>query len=343
MFTLLETVIGFTVIMLLLSYVVKSLTSVAKNHFDYYSGHLVSEVRDLVMRLLGKRLEEVEVPSGGTTYKPFAGIDWKQVGEEFLTAENFKALLGPVLKPGQLEALEAQLKIHRGKMNYAFSRRMKNLSLVCGLALCLLVNINAFAIWQTLYNDGQTRAKFAAPDYVAAVLERADGEEGAQEANAQAGAPEPPAEPASGAGAGAGAAGGPAEEAAGGGSEGGAAAAGADQGGTAGGGAAEGERAAAGEGESGSDGKMTKAELAEERAMFTRELASFTSEVNFGVGRIYDKARPLGPRGFLIELLGSLLTGILVSIGAPYWHDLLRSLSRVRSGAQPSGGGASGG
>jgi len=312
MFTLLETIIGFTVIMLLLSYLVKSLTSVVKNHFDYYSGHLESEVRDLVMRLLGKRLEDVKITSGGTVYRPFAGIDWKQIGDEFLTAENFKALLGPVLNQGQLEALEAQLEIHKGKMNYAFSRRMKNLSLVCGLALCLVVNINAFTIWQTLYNDGQTRAKFAAPEYVEAVLERADG------AEEEGGTQEPPAEPTPGAGAGA--ADEPAEEEA----------------------AIEGEQGddpgAAPQGEGG----MTKAELAEEREMFTRELASFTSEVNFGVGRIYDKTRPLGPRGFLIELLGSLLTGILVSVGAPYWHDLLRTLSRVRSGAQTAAGAAGG-
>ena len=310
MFTLLETIIGFTVIMLLLSYVVKSLTSVVKNHFDYYSGHLETEVRDLVMRLLGKRLDEVKIGK----YEPFKGIDWKQVGEEFLTADNFEALLGPLLNEGQLEALKAQLEIHKGKMNYAFSRRMKNLSLACGLALCLIVNINAFTIWQTLYNDGQTRAKFAAPEYVEAVLQRADG---AEEGNG--GVQEPAANETAGAEAGA------ADEPAG------------DEA------AIEGEQGddpgAAAQGEGG----MTKAELAEEREMFSRELANFTSEVNFGVGRIYDKTRPLGPRGFLIELLASLLTGILVSVGAPYWHDLLRSLSRVRGGAQPAGGGAAGG
>lgn len=329
MFPLLETITAFTVIMLLLSYLVKSLTSVVKNHLDYYSNHLASEVQDLVMRLLGKPLAQVTVTVGGTTYKPFVGIDWKQVGEEFLTAENFKALLGPLLSQGQLEALEAQIEIHKGKMNYAFSRRMKNLSLVCGLALCLLININAFTIWQTLYNDGQTRAKFAAPEYVEAVLERADGA-----GEAEAGAQEPAADAT--AAAGAGAADEPAGEGAGDEGEQGEnpGAAGEGEDGRGNGGEAEG--AGAREGEA---GPMTKAELAEEREMFTKELASFTSEVNFGVGRIYDKTRPLGPRGFLVELLGSLLTGILVSIGAPYWHDLLRTLSRVRSGAQPAGGG----
>jgi hypothetical protein len=33
----------------------------------------------------------------------------------------------------------------------------------------------------------------------------------------------------------------------------------------------------------------------------------------------------------LYEFFGSLLTGILVSIGAPYWHDILQALSSLRS------------
>ena len=41
--------------------------------------------------------------------------------------------------------------------------------------------------------------------------------------------------------------------------------------------------------------------------------------------------RGLGPWGFFYEFLGSLLTGILLSIGAPYWHDLLRALGNLRN------------
>lgn len=279
MFTLLETIIAFTVIMMLLSFLVKSLTDVVKNHFDYYSGHLESEVHKLVVRLLGAKgedLEAMELRAGGKTFRPFAGIDWKQVGEEFLTAENLKALLGELLTAEQLATMKGQVAIHKGKLDYLFARRMKNLSLVCGLALCLLVNINAFTIWQTLYEDGQTRAKFAEPDYVAAVLERADDTEDADGAGA----------PADGAGA-------PADD---------------DN-------DPAGDQAAA---------------LAAEREMFRQELESFTTDVDFGVGRVYDTTVPLGPQGLLAELLGSLLTGVLVSIGAPYWHDLLRTLNRVR-------------
>jgi len=272
MFTLLETIIAFTVIMMLLSFLVKSLTEVVKNHFDYYSGHLESEVHRLVVRLLGGKgedLEAMEVTAKDKTFKPFAGIDWKRVGEEFLTAENLKALLGELLTAEQLATLKGQVAIHKGKLDYLFARRMKNLSLVCGLALCLLVNINAFTIWQTLYEDGQTRAKFAEPDYVAAVLERAGGSEDADGAGAPADDDDDPA----------------------------------------------GDQAVA---------------LAAEREMFRQELESFTTDVDFGVGRVYDTTVPLGPRGLLDELVGSLLTGVLVSIGAPHWHDLLSTLNRVR-------------
>lgn len=290
MFTLLETIIAFTVIMMLLSFLVKSLTSVVKNHLDYYSGHLESEVRKLVLRLLGTRLEDVQFTSGGQTFRPFDGVDWKKMGEEFLTAGNIAALLGPLLTPSQIEALKAQVEIHKGKLKYLFARRMKNLSLACGLGLCLLVNINALTIWKTLYQDGQTRAKFAEPDYVEAVLLRADEAETVDEGEQQdegEGDEQQGDEPG--------------EEQQG-----------EEQG-------AEGDQAA------------RAAALAEEREMFRKELESFTSDVDFGIGRVYDTTVPLGPGGFLAELLGSLLTGVLVSIGAPYWHDLLRTLNRARS------------
>jgi len=35
-------------------------------------------------------------------------------------------------------------------------------------------------------------------------------------------------------------------------------------------------------------------------------------------------------RDMLLEFLAACLTGILVSVGAPYWHDLLESLSSLR-------------
>jgi hypothetical protein len=37
------------------------------------------------------------------------------------------------------------------------------------------------------------------------------------------------------------------------------------------------------------------------------------------------------PEILVYEFFGSLLTGIIVSIGAPYWHDILQALSSLRS------------
>ena len=66
---------------------------------------------------------------------------------------------------------------------------------------------------------------------------------------------------------------------------------------------------------------------------FRAEKQQFLADVNFGVGRIWreDLASEKASRSFLYEFFGSLLTGILVSIGAPYWNDLLRALSGLRA------------
>jgi hypothetical protein len=72
---------------------------------------------------------------------------------------------------------------------------------------------------------------------------------------------------------------------------------------------------------------------------FQTSIRSFLADVSFGVGRIW-RANPLGGNSnqaeqvpfqvFIYEFSGSLLTGILVSIGAPYWHDILQALSALR-------------
>jgi len=73
---------------------------------------------------------------------------------------------------------------------------------------------------------------------------------------------------------------------------------------------------------------------------FQTGMRSFLTDVSFGVGRIW-QARPAQDnsggqtqgtplRIFVYEFFGSLLTGILVSIGAPYWHDILQALSSLR-------------
>ena len=61
-------------------------------------------------------------------------------------------------------------------------------------------------------------------------------------------------------------------------------------------------------------------------------METFFADVNFGVGRVWRQNNPvIGGGAFVYEFLGSLLTGLLVSVGAPYWHDLLRTLSNLRN------------
>ena len=69
--------------------------------------------------------------------------------------------------------------------------------------------------------------------------------------------------------------------------------------------------------------------LREEREGLMQEFSNFGKEVDFGVARIWLGDVNQWP-GFFYEFFGSLLTGILVSIGAPYWHDLLRALANLR-------------
>lgn len=142
-------------------------------------------------------------------------------------------------------------------LRYGFERRMKNLALAAGLALCLLCNVNSVTIWKTLYTDQQLRTTFS-QDYSKKALEFADK--------------------------------------------------------------------AAGSADAANKGDIEKLSRA-----FRGSMETFLADVNFGVGRVWRQGNPpIGGGPFLYEFLGSLMTGILVSVGAPYWHDLLRTLSNLR-------------
>jgi hypothetical protein len=83
------------------------------------------------------------------------------------------------------------------------------------------------------------------------------------------------------------------------------------------------------------DPKMTEQEkakkkLADDSKAFQESTRTFLADVSFGVGRLWKDGRDVNLSVFLYEILGSLMTGILVSIGAPYWHDLLRALAGLR-------------
>lgn len=262
MFLLIETIVGFSVIMLMLSFLVKSLTSVVKNHINYYAENLKTEVEHFLRETLDQSFDKIEELTGKDKKPVLAKVPWRRLGEEYLNVENMKELLKKVTGPGEYENLEARVKKHQANLKYAFDVRMKNLSLACGLGLCLLLNVNAFTIWKTLYTDSQTRAKFASTAYVDNVLEK--------------------------------------------------------------------DRILEVQVKAASEDSLKRKDLEEQRENLKQEIASFRGDVNFGIGAVWKDNTEGGKSNFLFEFLGSLLTGILVSIGAPYWHDILRTLSKIR-------------
>jgi hypothetical protein len=263
MFLLFDTMIAFIVIMLVLSLLVKSLTSVFKNHVDYYSKNLEMEV----IRLINGTIEG-GIKKLGRKSQLLDGIQWKRLGEEFLTKQNIEWLLRKLgASEESLQDLEARLEVHKANVRYAFEKRTKNISLVLGLALCLGLNINALTIWDTLYSDQKIRAKFSSQQATKFALEKAEKELEDTES--------------------------------------------------------------IGNDSSAAEADTQREALQKERAQFLEEFYSLRSRVKFGIGTIYTQSVDWWP-GLIYEFLGSLLTGILVSIGAPYWHDLLRAFSELR-------------
>jgi len=217
-------------------------------------------------------------------------INWKKLGEEYLTKNNMEWVLnklGGILKiPVDLENLEGRLAVHLSNIRYAFEKRIKAITLVVGLGLCLVLNINAISIWKTLYTDQHLRSEFAS-SYTEAALKLV--EQGSEKSQA-----------------------------------------------------VQPDKKVQGEtGEGGSKEaviEQEREELEERTQAILKQLENFRTDISFGVGRIWrGPPEPDPPKkekdwlGFLLyELLGSLLTGILVGIGAPYWHDLLRALAGIR-------------
>jgi hypothetical protein len=264
MLSLIETLTGFAAIMLMLSLLVKTLTSVIKNQWDYYSDNLRHEVERLALETTGKTWETlVQNPAAPEWAK---NIHWERLGDELMTPAYMSWFLKQLDQNARVFDLESRLKIHVSNVKYAFQMRMKNLALAVGLGLCLLCNINALTIWKSLYTDQQLRATFAD--------RYADKATGLAEADAKATPPK-------------------------------------------------------------SGQQATDAQI----KGFQSGMRGFLTDVSFGVGRIW-RANPPGDSAeqtrqdrlqvFFYEFFGSLLTGILVSIGAPYWHDILQALSSLR-------------
>ena len=190
--------------------------------------------------------------------------------------------------------------------------RMKNLALAVGLGLCLLCNINALTIWNSLYTDQQLRATFATSyaqkasdlaneaaksDSSATSTTPDDAKAGAATPSAkQSGPLTPPSDPKANPGV-----------------------------------------PPSGQKPDSQSSEASKKGADDQLQSFKKNMQSFLTDVQFGVGRIWrtksadGKPTPVTPEVFFYEFFGSLLTGILVSIGAPYWHDLLQALSNLRT------------
>jgi hypothetical protein len=278
MFPLVETIIAFSAIMLVLSFLVKSLTSVIKNHFDFYSRNLRQEVYSLLegtLEISRKELQQkIEAKPTLRTQFPWLAKDWKRLGEEYLTKENITWVLKK-LDPQKatedvIKDLEGRLAVHVSNVRYMFEKRLKNVTLAVGLALCLGLNINAFAIWDKLYNDQDVRAKFSSTKFVSSAVGRADNIEKKIK-----------------------------------------------------------------EIEKDKDKEKEKDELKKQRDAVVKQIRHFHGQVGFGIGKIWTETPSDGIAAWkflFVEFFGALLTGILVSIGAPYWHDLLRALAKLRKG-----------
>lgn len=351
MLSLIETLTGFAAIMLMLSLLVKTLTSVIKNQWDYYSDNLEHEVKRLVLETTGKTWDAI-LTSGATParVKNIAmDIHWERLGEEFLTPAHLSWFLKELDPNARVSDLESRLKIHMANVNYTFQMRMKNLAMAAGLGLCLLCNINAFTIWKSLYTDQQLRSKFSGA-YADRALALANGEPAKKAETAPNGQPTQPAQPPS-----------KSEQ-------------------------KESissfqanmqgfltdvsfgvgriwkeeclvlsdekrqacqkvkrEQTAKAREESRwnrychrmedadkleGEQKKGEARIAAETALIA-ELKADSTETELKLAQ--EEKDPQDPPVILLyEFFGSLLTGILVSIGAPYWHDILQALSSLR-------------
>jgi hypothetical protein len=270
MFSLLETLTGFAAIMLMLSLLVKTLTSVVKNQWDYYSDNLKHEVERLVLATTDKTWDKLVTnnPQAPVWIKT---IQWERLGDEFLAPAYMSWFLKQLDQNARVSDLESRLKIHVANVKYTFQMRMKNLAVAVGLGLCLLCNINAFTIWKSLYSDQQLRATFS-DAYAKKATDLADASAKADKAKNETPAPD-------------------------------------------------------------ASGSPDKAQLDAQMKSFQASMRGFLTDVSFGIGKIWHlstKDPTTQFEIFVYEFFGSLLTGILVSIGAPYWHDILQALSSLR-------------
>src|SRR5260370_2567231 len=114
MLSLIETLTGFAAIMLMLSLLVKTLTSVIKNQLDYYSDNLEHEVKRLVLQTTGKTWDAILANSATPPQVKGIAMDihWERLDEEFLTPAPLHWFLKHLQPNPRLHHLEPPPTIH---------------------------------------------------------------------------------------------------------------------------------------------------------------------------------------------------------------------------------------
>jgi hypothetical protein len=318
MFPLIETAIGFVAVMLMLTLLVKSVTELIKAHFDFYCDNLAYEADQFFRAALGRSLASLQRDPRVRQKLPWLSAEnLSRIGDEFFNEENARAALGALesvtgtqVDPVIAAHLKGVLAAHVSRVTYTFNQRMKNLAFAVGVGLCLLLDVNAITIWRTLYTHDQLRTTFSSPEMTSRLL----GTDAAGRRTAASTAPNA-------------AASGTANTTPG---------AGTTTATTPGSATANPTPPAAAAATDASPVADEEAQLAEARRNFRDEVTRFTSEVNFGVARVWRGEPPLlTPWAWMMEFLGALVTGLLVSVGAPYWHDILENLGALRRSEKP--------
>lgn len=174
MILMIDTFIGFLAIMLFLSYLIKGLTSLVKDHVDYYTDNLRGEVDSFLNGCVKKTLKTLS-----TEHTWLKQIQWNRLDEKFLTEQNMEWLLTELGTKGddlkQMSSyFKARLEVHKANIRFAFEKRTKKIALAMGLTVALALNINAFSILDTLYRDEDVRAKFSSAETVQMSLDLDD-------------------------------------------------------------------------------------------------------------------------------------------------------------------------
>ncbi len=266
MFVLIDTAIGFIVVILVLGLAIKGITSLFTNMVG--SSAWLEKARVLGL------LNQLDNDKGG----PRQGIlPDDRLAQMKIAAKDGNLSMNSLLRQAQArqgrervpESVVGQVRDSHEQFRDQLETTNKNLALALALTLCLLLNVNCLSIWRSLYADANLRAQFSAPQMVQTV---GGGDQARAE---QAGTP---------------------------------AKANQDQ----------------------VQASLALAKQAQEH------LDWLGKNVPFAMGKIWT-GQVSGFGELLYEFLGSLLSAVLASVGAPYLHDMLRLLTAMRRKTESEG------